>query len=136
MRRLRALAPAAAAVLVLTGCTGEQEPVVRSTAEQFAGALASGDGDRACALLAPLTRDELESSEEQPCAQAVLDLGLPEVDHVTGVHRHGRRGSAVLDGGSEHDTYFLAQFDGAWRIDAAGCTPRPELPYDCDLEGA
>ncbi|MGW4897592.1 hypothetical protein ACWEQL_35875 [Kitasatospora sp. NPDC004240] len=43
----------------------------------------------------------------------------------------GQQARAVL----EADTVFLSVFSGAWKITAAGCEPRPDMPYRCDLKG-
>ncbi|GHE27624.1 DUF6766 family protein [Streptomyces hydrogenans] len=34
------------------------------------------------------------------------------------------------------DALFLSQFDAGWKVVAAGCTPRPDMPFDCKPESA
>ncbi|MEU5576193.1 hypothetical protein ABZ791_03245 [Streptomyces huasconensis] len=63
-----------------------------------------------CAAPAPGTRDELEHSSELPCPEASLPL-------------------------TDRDTLFLSSFPGGWKAIAAGCTPRPEKPYQCRIKG-
>ncbi|MEV7180696.1 hypothetical protein [Kitasatospora sp. NPDC093679] len=43
----------------------------------------------------------------------------------------GQQARAVLEG----DTVFLSAFPDGWKITAAGCEPRPEMPYRCDVKG-
>ncbi|MEU1117626.1 hypothetical protein [Streptomyces sp. NPDC005879] len=43
----------------------------------------------------------------------------------------GRQARAVTD----RDTLFLSSFPGGWKVTAAGCTPRPEKPYQCLIKG-
>jgi len=134
--RVGAVVPAVVAVLV-AGCApaGGQAAVERA-AEDFSGAVVAGDGDRACALLAPLSRRELEDAAQQPCAEAVLGLDLPPVVESVEVRRYGRAGQVRLAGpDGEQDTRFVGLVDGAWLVTAAGCTPRGDLPLDCDIAG-
>lgn len=130
------VAPAVVAVL-LAGCApAGGRPAVEDAVEDFSSAVAAGDGDRACALLAPLTRRELEDQSQRPCGEAVLALGLPQVQESVEVRRYGRAGQVRLESpDGEQDTRFTALFDGTWLVTAAGCTPRGDLPHDCDLEG-
>ena len=127
----------AAALLLLSGCATGDRAVARA-AQDVGTALAAGDHARACALLAPLTRAELESSEQQPCPEALAAQELVAADEVSRVERYGRQGRVRVrgrDGGS--DTWFLSRFGDRWLLVAAGCEPRGgDLPYDCDVEGA
>lgn len=128
---------AVGAAVLLAGCApGGGEPAVQRAVDDFSTAVLAGDGDRACALLAPLTRNELEDTAGEPCGAAVLALGLPAVREPFDVRRYGSTGQVRLESADgEQDTRFVALFDGAWLVTAAGCTPRGDLPYDCDLEG-
>ncbi len=123
--------------LVLTGCSsvGSGEAQARSAALRFHQALEGGDASSACGLLAPRTRAELESSAKTPCAKALPGEGLPKAVGVgVGVGTtdvYGTNARVVLDG----DTLFLARFGAQWKVTAAGCEPRPDLPYDCHVKG-
>ena len=124
------------AVLALTSCSAQDDAVVAAVRD-VGRALESGDGDAACALLAPLTREELEQSEGRPCAQALADQDLVQPDEVARVERYGRQSSAVVrSADGEQDTWFLSRFGGRWLLVAASCRPRGDLPYACDVEGA
>jgi hypothetical protein len=122
--------------LALAACGSGQEAAVEDAARGFGDALASGDLERACASLAPSTVTELEESSGQPCATALQARDVVALDEVGSVQRFGRQASvAVRSSAGETDTWFLSRFDGRWLLVAAACTPRPELPYDCDVEG-
>lgn len=121
---------AAAAVALLTsGCAGSQDEPVARTAEQLLSAVDSGDGAAACALLAPATRSELESTSGSPCEEAVLeeDLGPPGTAGRTQVF--DTMAQTVVG----PETLFLSRFDGEWLVTAAACTPVPGGPYDCSI---
>ncbi|MGQ5265261.1 hypothetical protein ACTWLT_31370 [Micromonospora sp. ZYX-F-536] len=94
-------------------------------------AVAAKDGAGACALLAPDTVAELEQSADKPCAEAILEEGLPEPGTVTASDVYGQRAQVRLSA----DTVFLASFPGGWHVVAAGCTARADKPYDCVLQG-
>ena len=129
-------AVAVLSALVLAGCGSGQEAAVEDAARTFAEALASDDLERACSSLAPSTVLELEQSSGQACARALQAQDVVAADRVGRVQRFGRQASvAVRSSTGETDTWFLSRFDGRWLLVAAACTPRPELPYDCDVEG-
>ena len=48
-----------------------------------------------------------------------------------------RPGDLAIDAtaGNGHDTVFLAHFPTGWKITAAGCRPRPQRPYQCEIKG-
>lgn len=123
---------AGTAVAVLAGCgsVGHRSADAAGAARGFYGALARGDGDTACALLAPGTREEV--MRNGPCPQALRDAGVPaEAGRVRKVEVYGDQAQVV----SEGDTAFLTLVAGRWRIVAAGCTPRGERPYRCVVDG-
>lgn len=132
------MALALAAFTMLAGCGDGQAAAVEQVAAAWGGALRSGDADRACSMLAPLTRQELEASQGEPCAQALGGQDLLVPTEQRSVDRFGREARVVVetaDGGI--DTWFLSRFDGRWLVVAAGCRARGGgLPYDCDVEGA
>lgn len=123
-----------AVLAATTGCgaaAGEREEAASAAATGFTGALQRADGRRACALLAPRTLDELEKSEQTSCDRAVIQERLPAGDTVRGVDVYGGQARVVLT----DDTLFLAHFPTGWKVTAAGCTPRPQQPYDCAVQG-
>jgi hypothetical protein len=130
VRLLRVLAAASAAVLLATGCgTSADRRQARAAAERFAAAVQDGDGDTACAQLSPTLRQQLVKDEPgKRCARAVLSVTV-----------HGRRASSVrvyatsaevvLAGG---DTLFLDDTSEGWRLQAVGCHPNGDGPYECE----
>jgi hypothetical protein len=122
---------ASVVVLACAGCGSDISTAVSNTAERFYGAVASGNGAAACALLAPLTVHEVQQSEQEPCGTAIMDEDIPAAGQVIGQKRFGDQAQVRLRG----DTAFLAQFADGWKVVAAACTPRGELPYDCKVKG-
>jgi hypothetical protein len=117
-----------AVTALLTGCAGlEEDDVARAAAtfEDPAAAL----GDR-CALLAPATLAALESDESAPCADVIGQVALPG-GAVEAVEVWGGDAQVRLGG----DTVFLTETPTGWRVTAAACEPRGELPYECQVEG-
>jgi hypothetical protein len=96
----------------------------------FYGAYRAGEGRTACDLLAPATREEVETSAQAPCAEGVVDERLPGAGSVRRTAIYGDQGQVRL----ERDTVFVAEFPGGWKVVAAGCTAQPSGPYDCELE--
>lgn len=133
---LVALATVAAAP-VLAGCSAlaPDAPSAEGVAVAFAAAIDAGNAADACALLAPGTVEEIESSEGASCEDAVLQLGLPAGGTGRSAEAFGRGAIVELD----NDTVFLVGDGGGdvrgWRVTAAGCEPRPERPYDCTVKG-
>jgi len=127
---LSRLAALPAAILVLAGCAsvGHREDAAAAVAMRLLNAVAAGDGEAACAILAPDTAESV--AEEEPCAEAILDAKLPRPGTVVGADVYGQWAQVRLD----DDTVFLAAFPGGWRVVAAGCTPRADQPYRCAVE--
>jgi hypothetical protein len=125
------LAPVALAT-VLSGCSslGPDSSGVAGVAQAFHAAMAAGDGSAACSRLSARVAEELAQSGGS-CEQAVLAADVPAAGAVRSVQVWGGRGLVVLD----HDVVFLAEFDGGWRVTAAGCSPRKDRPYDCTVKG-
>jgi hypothetical protein len=119
-----------AASTLLTGCAlSPDASAAADAAESFHAAVAAGDGSAACDLLAPATADELEQAQAAPCADAVLSADLVEGGTAVDSHAYGRQAQVVLT----DDVVFLTVSGGRWLVTAAGCTPRHERPYDCEI---
>ena len=116
-----------------TGCSsgGPDPSLSGSAARQFHEALTDNETAVACELLAPGTREELEQSAKTSCPQALARADLPDAATVSSADVYGTSARVVLDG----DTVFLARFGTQWKVTAAGCKARPDLPYDCDVKG-
>jgi hypothetical protein len=127
-RRWAVLGTAAAALLLLTGCSGLQ----RSEVEHVAGTFEdqSGDPEARCDLLLPTTRAALEEQEQASCAEAIGNLPL-QGGAVREIQVWGDDAQVKVGG----DTLFLNETSGGWRVAAAACSPRGEQPYDCEVEG-
>ncbi|UOY03802.1 hypothetical protein [Blastococcus sp. PRF04-17] len=124
---VRVLALVGPAVL-LAGCSSAERPAVEAVATTFEDP--SADPEVRCDLLAPMTLAALEEQAGAPCEEAVEELPLRGGD-VTAVEIWGGDAQVRLDG----DTLFLTETRVGWRVVAAVCTPRPERPYDCEVEG-
>ncbi|MDX3533901.1 hypothetical protein PV721_05880 [Streptomyces sp. MB09-01] len=120
-----------AAVLCGCGATAPRLEGARQAGEAFEQALADADYARACGLLAPQTRQQLEENEEKPCGPALPGQELPVAGQVRGTQVHGRQALLRL----QKDTLFLSQFDDGWKVVAADCAPQGEQPYRCSLKG-
>jgi hypothetical protein len=126
--RRAALVAAAGAVLLLTGCASVDQPAVQRVATTFEDT--SGDPQARCDLLVPATLAALEQDRSKPCAEAITDVPL-QGGTVQGVQIWGGDAQVRVDG----DTVFLSRTSAGWKVAAAGCTPREQAPYDCDVEG-
>jgi len=123
--------------VVLTGCSSPQDRPVQDVARSFAGAIRVGDGTRACEMLAPASKEELEQSTQQACPDAILEEALPArgPSLVGDTQVFGTAGRVRLGG----ETLFVARFRSGWKVMAAGCTsPRPgrDVPYECLVKGS
>jgi hypothetical protein len=115
----------------LTGCAGVQDDEVRRVATTFYEAHAADDPATACDTLAPRTRSALEQSAGRPCDEALAEEDVPALTDPTEVRVFGTQAEVTWRG----ETTFLARFQGGWKVSAAACTPRPDLPYDCAISG-
>lgn len=120
-------------LLSLAACSSApgNDVAVSEVAGSFSTALAADDGTAACHLLADSTRAALEKQSGLDCADAMGSVGLPPAGAVRSIAAYGRAAQVVL----ESDVIFLTLAPSGWRVTAAGCTPRPPRPYDCDLKG-
>lgn len=113
------------------GSVDERSDAAARAAERFVTAVGDGDGTAACALLAPGTLDEVEGTSGTSCAEAVTDQDLGEPGPATAVAVYGQWAKVQLG----DQAVFLAMFPGGWRVVAAGCRPRGERPFACELDG-
>ncbi|WP_030196510.1 hypothetical protein [Streptomyces sp. NRRL S-87] len=123
-----------AAALVATaasgcGAPGPREDDAVTAARAFEASLAAAQYAQACTLLAPQTREEVAGEED--CAGALAKEELPSGRGQAQAQVYGRQAMVRLVG----DTLFLSQFDKGWKVTAAGCTPRSDQPYDCQVKG-
>jgi hypothetical protein len=114
--------------VLLTGCSSAEEPDVAQVATAFEDP--SGDPQARCDLLSPATLIAFESAASAPCPDAIAQVPL-RGGEVTAVEVWGDDAQVRLNG----DTLFLTETGGGWRVTAAGCEPRGEAPYDCEVEG-
>jgi hypothetical protein len=129
---VRCLLTVAAVLLVCSGCGGDPEDAGPARAAQaFEDAVGAARGAAACELLAPETKSELEHSAGAACAEAILDEDLPEPDAFESAAAFGTM--AIVRFAA--DTLFVSEFDGHWRVLAAGCAPLPHTAYDCAIQG-
>jgi hypothetical protein len=124
------LAVTALTALCCTACGDGGADAPRSVATSFEEAVGSGDGATACNLLAPTTLSELEQSAGTACAQAILDQDLPSASSPQDAVAYGSMAQVRY----AEETVFLSQFDGEWRVLAAGCTPA-DPRFDCTIQG-
>ena len=121
-----------ALALAAGGCGNDaRERDARTAVEAFYAAYAAKDGPGACAQLSQDAASALETSEKEPCERAVLSVELKRAAiaqtsvWITSAEVKLTNGGAV----------FLDEIGGRWRIGAAGCSPQPGQPYECELEG-
>jgi hypothetical protein len=133
--------PAVGAVVLLAGTAGlggcsaggrgtPSGPV--KAVEAFEAALSRGDAATACDLLTPPTRHELEQSQSEKCAKALPDQKIPAATADADVDVYGDEAIARVSS----DVVFLTNVGGTWMVSAAGCTPQPDQPYDCEVKGS
>jgi hypothetical protein len=114
----------------LTGCAASASPA-ETVATRFTVAVSGSQWSRACHLLTPRTRSELEKSAGSTCSKALAEEKLPHAGAVRSSARFGTMAQVRFRG----DTVFVARFGEAWRVSAAGCRRVSGHPYDCTLEG-
>ncbi|MFF2193009.1 hypothetical protein [Streptomyces sp. NPDC058157] len=122
------------AVLGAAGCgaPAERQDAAAAAGVAFEAAITSQDRARACELLAPQTRQQLEQDERKGCPTALASQELPTTHGIRKVEAYGRQAMVRMDG----DTLFLSLFTAGWKVVAAGCTPRSDQPYHCTIKGA
>ncbi|MEU6347466.1 hypothetical protein ABZ883_41810 [Streptomyces sp. NPDC046977] len=123
----------AGVVAGLSGCGALADRKVAATAAAaaFEDALRTGDSNAACAALAPATRLNLEQSAKAGCVRGLSAQDLTSATGVRAVDVFGQQARVVF----ASDTVFLSRFSSGWKVTAAGCSARPERPYDCEIKG-
>ena len=119
-----------ALIPVVAGCAAADRPDVESVVTHFYDAYDRRDGAAACSLLAPPARHEVEKATGVSCARGLLQEHLPRAGRVGRTTVSGDQAQVRLGG----DTAFVAKFPGGWKVVAAGCSPQPQQPYDCEVE--
>ena len=102
-----------------------------AVASRFYRAVDAGHWGRACALLAPETKSQLEQSAGSACPDALSQENLPAPGPVGPSVVYGTMTQTRF----EQDIVFVARFRSGWKVMAAGCSPVPGHPYDCRLQG-
>jgi hypothetical protein len=102
---------------------------VTRAADDWLAAARAHDAAALCRLLTPAAAASVATGVGT-CADAVGDLDLSS-GPVGKVEVWSDR--AQVRAGT--DTLFLTRVAGGWKVSGAGCTARPGLPYDCDIEG-
>jgi hypothetical protein len=125
------MAVSCAVCLTACGTLGEREAAASRAAVRFEESIQRADGTRACAALAPQTRQELQQSAKTSCRKAFFEERLSPAGTVREVQVYGRQARVVLS----TDTLFLSVFPAGWKITAAGCAPRAHQPYQCQIKG-
>lgn len=118
---------------LLVGCAGagERGADAADAASAFERSLGVRDAAAVCAALAPSTRQELEGTEKAACDESFPFEDVRPAGRTRTVDVYGRQARVILTS----DTLFLSQFDGGWKVVAAGCRPQSGQPYDCTVKG-
>jgi hypothetical protein len=119
-----------ALVLALAGCGAPPTSGAARVAGMFYRALSDDHGRLACRQLSPETLHDVVQTAGAPCRTAILRENVPEQGRVLDVERFGNEAQVRGSG----DTAFLSEFPEGWKIIAVGCSPRPPLPYDCEVK--
>jgi hypothetical protein len=121
------MAGAGLALVLVAGCGSASDADVQRVAVAFEDP-AVGVQAR-CALLAPTALTSLEQGG--PCSDELPRLPL-HGGAVRSVQVWGSDAQVRLAG----DTVFLDRTGAGWRVVAAGCRPRGDAPYECEVEGS
>jgi hypothetical protein len=114
----------------VAGCasSGPDAGGAAGTAADFVSALSRQDGQAACRLLVEAAASEVARSEGEPCAQAIVSLGLPTSASDLSAQAFGTQAQVATG----EDVLFLSDSGGGWRVAAAGCHPESgDQPYSC-----
>ncbi|WP_458778689.1 hypothetical protein [Arthrobacter sp. D3-16] len=114
----------------VTGCAPDATGA-SSTAQNFHKAVRSSDWSTACELLQPDTRQQVAERNGDSCEFGLESLQLPTAGTLLKTEAYGREALVEFDG----DVVFMASSGSAWRVTAAGCSPRGDSPYSCEVGG-
>jgi septal ring factor EnvC (AmiA/AmiB activator) len=112
-------------VLAVSGCA--ESAGAAAAAQEFRRAAGTGDASAACSMLSPKAREKAAASST--CEEQFGSLQLPTTGAVVRTERYGRNAMVVFG----DDTVFLTAAASGWLVTGAGCKPRGELPYDCEV---
>ena len=133
-RRLRAVIIVVAGVVAATSLvacsTSARRDGAVDVARDFVAAVSAHDGDGACSLLTSDARESVTGATNASCADAVVNV---EERGATVGKVEVWGDSAQVHIGS--DVVFLLRERAGWLVSAAGCTPQPDAPYKCDVDG-
>jgi hypothetical protein len=115
-------------VLAVSGCAPDSAGAT-AAAQEFRRAAAAGDTSAACSMLSPKAREKAAASGT--CEDQLASLQLPTTGPDLRTARYGRNAMVEF----EDDTVFLTASGSGWLVTGAGCMPRGDLPYDCDVGG-
>jgi hypothetical protein len=107
---------------------GGQSSMAGDAARSFITAMQQRDSQRACGLLSREATASLQTGGRS-CEQALADLDPPS-GAVERVDVWADRAQVT----STDDTLFLVRLQEGWRVAAAGCRPRRDQPYECEVE--
>ncbi|MFI6795026.1 hypothetical protein [Streptosporangium canum] len=110
------------------GCASSDRGPAEQAVTRFYTAVHDRHGDQACSLLTPEAAESLRTGG-QTCAETVLGLDLPG-GQVRDAEVWGDEAQVRLT----RDTVFLHRFPQGWLVRGAGCRPRGDLPYRCEVE--
>jgi hypothetical protein len=117
------------------GLVADREDRAAGAAEEFLALVERGDTAGACDRLTPAAREEAADEQQAPCAEALEGLDLPAAGRPTRTDVYGGHARVVFG----DRAVFLVEADtddgSGWWVTAAGCAPRGERPYRCELKG-
>jgi hypothetical protein len=128
---------ATALLLCAVGAAGcgrsDDRDQARTAAERLYAAIDADDGAAACRELSTQAAEELESQEQSPCEEAILDLDLQTgTPSAESVELFLTSAAVRLTGG---DTVFLDETKQGWRVSALGCREQaPDAPAQCEVQ--
>jgi hypothetical protein len=93
--------------------------------------VSASDWTRACSLLAPQAKAELEKPAGKGCPAALADQRPPEPRPLDSSSAFGTMTQLRF----ADDTMFVARFESGWKVMALQCAPVPGHPCDCALKG-